>query len=126
MDLNPEYESFVNVNYFPETDNLNWPTTQYEHIDHTRLRNSLIDKDKDYQTIINDGKRYKFIMQKKFIDKLSNKEIIIILKEIISGNDYSNICPCYISYSREETYHWLDNEFKNKFQNKLYFNTFHR
>ena len=64
-------------------------------------------------------------MKKKIIDKLSNEEIITILKEIISGK-HNIICPCYISYNKNEIYHWFDNEFKNKFEGKLHFSTFYR
>jgi hypothetical protein len=119
-------QDYVYVNYFPETNQLNCPTRKYDHIDLISLRESLLENDKDYLTILKKDERYKFIMKTNFIVKLSNEEIIKIFKEIISTQNHKDICPCYISYNENETYHWLDNDFKNKFENKLFFATLFR
>ena len=56
-------QDYVYVNYFPETNQLNCPTRKYDHIDLISLRESLLENDKDYLTILKKGERYKFIMK---------------------------------------------------------------
>lgn len=123
-----ECQEYIFVYFFPETENLNWPLTKYFHIEHIERKNTLIDNDEDYKTVRNNGKWFRFVMKKDFIKHLTNEEIIIILKKIISNNyDVTNICPVYICYDKTTiNYCWSNNEFKNKFEDNLFFDTFYK
>lgn len=123
-----ECHDYIFVYFFPKTENLNWPLTKYSHIEHIERKNSLINNDEDYKTVVNYEKWFRFVMKKDFIKSLTNEEIIIILKKIISNNyDVTNICPVYICYDKNTiNYCWSNKEFKNKFEDNLFFDTFYR
>lgn len=117
-------EDYMFVNFFPETNGLVLPIVKYRNIELISKHNELLENDKDQQTMLNNGDRYRFVIKKDFIMSTQMVNLINMLKEIISGKYDNNICPMYIKINQDETYYWHNDDFKNRYENKLYFNTF--
>lgn len=116
-------ENYMFVNFFPETNGLVLPFVKYRNIELISEHDKLLENDKDHQTMLKNGDRYRFVIKKDFIMSTNTTGLINMLKEIISGKYDNNICPMYIKINKVETYYWHNDDFKNTYENKLYFHT---
>jgi hypothetical protein len=117
-------KDYMFVNFFPKTNGMILPSVKYRNIELISERIELLKNDKDQQTILNNGDRYRFVIKKDFIMSTNITDLINTLKKIISGDYDSNICPMYIKTNNVDTYYWHNDDFKNTYENKLYFHTF--